>query len=324
MRSDAVRWGVCATLVAAAHAWALFALAKPDLNVESDAGSPVVTLDLSPVSAAPAPPDEPQPDAEPDAQAAQAQPVAEPPPAPEPRPSPPPTPEAAPMLSVRQPAPPPTPEPHPAQAVNQPEPPPPEPVPAQAVAEPGPPPPAPQQTADVAPPPPASPPVQKEAPTIVDLAPPPPPRQPPITKPPTTADLPPQPLSPPPSAPSVAAMTTADIASAPAEAPGREETVSPAALRTWRQALVAQIERHKQFPISARGQSGASSVAFSIDRDGHLTDVRLVASSGSADLDQASLDLIRRAQPFPAPPAGLGAKELTFVTPIRYLPPSAR
>jgi periplasmic protein TonB len=294
VRSDAVRWSLCAAIVAAAHGFAWVALATSRSPVASDAGSPVVTLELSPVAAAPAPPDEPQADAEPDAQAAQAEPVAEAAPAAEPLPSPPPpTPEPTPMLAVNEP-PPPTPLLATPPAVSQP----------------------------VPPPPPISQPVEQEAPTVVDL--PPPTRQPAARTPPAIVDPTPQPPSPPPSASSVASMTTADIASAPVEAPGREEADSPAALRTWRQALIAQIERHKQFPKSAQGQSGVSSVAFTIDRDGRLTEVRLVASSGSPALDQASLDLIRRAEPFPAPPAGLAANDLSFVAPIRYLPSPAR
>ena len=60
-------------------------------------------------------------------------------------------------------------------------------------------------------------------------------------------------------------------------------------------------------------------VAFSIDQKGTLISVALAASSGSASLDDAAIDLIRRAQPFPAPPARLGASVLSFVVPVRYL-----
>jgi protein TonB len=90
-------------------------------------------------------------------------------------------------------------------------------------------------------------------------------------------------------------------------------------LRRWRQELIAQIERHKHFPLGAQGRAGVVRVAFSIDQTGTLISVGVAASSGSASLDDAAIDLIRRAQPFPAPPARLGASVLSFVVPVRYL-----
>ncbi len=77
MRGEGVRWALCAAVVAAAHGCALFALTMPKADVESDAGSPIVTLELSPISAAPAPARDAQADAPPDAQAAPETPVAE-------------------------------------------------------------------------------------------------------------------------------------------------------------------------------------------------------------------------------------------------------
>jgi periplasmic protein TonB len=271
--SEGIRWTLCVVFVALAHGWAWFALTTPDLTVESDAGSPMVTLELSPVSAAPAPaPDEPQADAQLDPQPAATQPVPQAEPTPE---------------SRADPTPPSTPEPLATQtAVDQP------------------------------------PPVAVSAPDVA-YAPPPPPPEPsptPEKETPGVVDIPPQPPSPPPIAPSVAAVATAETAAAPSVSPGREESISPAALQSWRRELVAQIERHKRFPANAKGQSGVVSLAFGIDRSGRLTGVRVLSSSGSSDLDQAAMDLIRRSQPFPAPPAALRENDLSFVAPVRYLP----
>jgi periplasmic protein TonB len=118
--------------------------------------------------------------------------------------------------------------------------------------------------------------------------------------------------------------SVADAPVAPDIAPGSEEATTPAAVQRWRQALIAQIERHKRFPATAKGRSGIVSVAFSIDRDGRLTEVRVLASSGSAALDEAALDLIRRSQPFPTPPSALPENDLSFVAPIRYLSSGSR
>jgi protein TonB len=269
---EAFRWVVCAIIVVAAHAFAWRALSTQEPASESDAGSPIVTLELSPVLAAPAPPpEEPAPEAQPnEAQNA-------PPPPPQ---------SSAPPTNVE----PPRPE---------------DPLPIKSDPQPvksDPPPPA----SDVPPDAMASPP-QPEAEDVT--APPPPP----------PVEAPAAPPSPPPSAPSAAMPSVADVPAAPEIAPGSEEATPPAAVQRWRQALIAQIERHKRFPGNAKGQSGVVKVAFSIDLDGRLTEVQIVASSGSAALDEAAVDLIRQSQPFPTPPSALPKNDLSFVAPIRYL-----
>jgi periplasmic protein TonB len=139
---------------------------------------------------------------------------------------------------------------------------------------------------------------------------------------PATVALPPEPPSASTTAPSAAASAEPPVA--PSVSPGREEeTVSPAAVRTWQRELIAQIERHKHFPANGKGRSGVVTIAFRIDRDGALTQVRVVASSGSTALDQAAVDLIRQSQPFPRPPATLAENDLSFAAPIRYLPSGA-
>jgi hypothetical protein len=64
VKGEAWRWAICAAIVAAAHGLAWRALSTPNYAAESDAGSPVVTLELSPLAAPPAPPpDEPHAEA---------------------------------------------------------------------------------------------------------------------------------------------------------------------------------------------------------------------------------------------------------------------
>ena len=299
MRGEGVRWVLCAAVVAAAHGGAYFALTTTKANVESNAGSPIVTLELSPILAAPAPPpDEVNADAPAAPETAPATPVAEAPPPPPP-------------AITDPPAKPPEPSPEPTPPA------PPEPTSSQEAAiDPNPPPPASAATPEaVAPPPPAT---EMEAPRVVET--PPPEKETPIA----VQTQPPTPPPPPPSAPSAEAAATADIAAAPSLAPGREDSVSSAVVQSWQRELIAQIERHKRFPVGAAGQSGVARVAFSIDRSGRVTDVRIAASSGSATLDEAALDLIRRSQPFPEPPAALPEQNLSFVAPVRYLPPARR
>jgi protein TonB len=92
---------------------------------------------------------------------------------------------------------------------------------------------------------------------------------------------------------------------------------SPSSVR-WQRSLVAHLERSKRYPRQAAGQSGIARVAFSIDRQGHLLGGRILKSSGSAMLDAETLALVKRAEPFPAPPQDVADDLLSFVVPIRY------
>jgi TonB family protein len=83
-------------------------------------------------------------------------------------------------------------------------------------------------------------------------------------------------------------------------------------------ALLAQLERNKRYPPAAGGAQGTARLAFRIDRRGHLLESHITQSSGSAALDEETLALARRAQPFPSPPADATENQLSFVVPIRY------
>ena len=80
------------------------------------------------------------------------------------------------------------------------------------------------------------------------------------------------------------------------------------------------IERNKRYPQTAEGrnQHGTVQLAFSLDRQGRVTASRIARSSGSSALDEATLDLVRRAQPFPAPPPEMAGAEVNLSVPIRY------
>jgi protein TonB len=71
----------------------------------------------------------------------------------------------------------------------------------------------------------------------------------------------------------------------------------------------------------ANGEQGTATVAFRIDRRGRLLESRIVHGSGSAALDEETLALVRRAQPFPAPPANISDVQLSFVLPMNYIRP---
>ncbi|MDB5652124.1 MAG: outer rane transport energization protein TonB [Hyphomicrobiales bacterium] len=86
----------------------------------------------------------------------------------------------------------------------------------------------------------------------------------------------------------------------------------------WQRALVLRLERAKRYPENSDSVSGTVRLVFSIDPQGLLLAHRIVASSGSQRLDEEAMSLLERAQPFPPPPAGTGAHEMSFVVPIHF------
>jgi periplasmic protein TonB len=88
----------------------------------------------------------------------------------------------------------------------------------------------------------------------------------------------------------------------------------------WARRLVAQLNQQKRLPPGTLGEGGTAKVAFRIDRSGNLLSATLVQSTGQAALDQEALAIVKRAQPFPAPPADIAEDhlEFTFTVPIVF------
>jgi protein TonB len=157
-----------------------------------------------------------------------------------------------------------------------------------------------------------------------------------------TVELPPQPQA----EPQLAVMPTpkpiekpaekkprqrhASLASAPSAAEHQAERAAaptpgtashnPDAVPNWKSQLVARLERYKQYPSQAqsRGEQGVAQLAFSVDRSGGVHHARIVHSSGSGLLDEATLALAERAAPLPPPPPELAGAQIAIVVPIRY------
>jgi periplasmic protein TonB len=84
-------------------------------------------------------------------------------------------------------------------------------------------------------------------------------------------------------------------------APAPDSTGGQAAAAAYPGQVLRQITRLRAQRAPARG---SVLVRFAIAASGALADVSVAQSSGSAALDRLALDHIRRAAPFPAPPAG--------------------
>jgi protein TonB len=95
---------------------------------------------------------------------------------------------------------------------------------------------------------------------------------------------------------------------------------SAAQVTTWHRQIAMKIERHKGYPAAAqaRHETGVVQIAFTIDRQGKVITSRIARSSRSAALDQETIDTLRRAQPFPLPPANMPGDTFEFTVPIRF------
>ncbi len=95
---------------------------------------------------------------------------------------------------------------------------------------------------------------------------------------------------------------------APAAGPGPE----------WRGALAAWLAAHRRYPEAARqrDEEGVVGITFRVDRDGRVTSVSVIRSSGSPVLDGAAKDMLA-GQRVPAP-AGMAQPDATVSVNIRY------
>lgn len=81
-------------------------------------------------------------------------------------------------------------------------------------------------------------------------------------------------------------------------------------IEEWRKQVATRLESNKRFPPAALDQRGTAKVSFVLDRNGRLVSHWLVESAGSRALDEESLAIIERAQPFPIPPPILKENQL--------------
>jgi protein TonB len=117
------------------------------------------------------------------------------------------------------------------------------------------------------------------------------------------------------------AAAEAKIAALPA-APVQGQPSDAKAMQAWMGQLSALLERNKRYPKAALAQreQGTAQVFFSLDRQGHVIESRIVRSSGSAALDAEALAMLQRAQPLPAWPAGQSPGDhLDLTVPVRFV-----
>ena len=120
--------------------------------------------------------------------------------------------------------------------------------------------------------------------------------------------------------PSDAQPTQAPTEKSAQPAPG-PSPAQQAAKASWQGTLLAHLAKYKKYPAGAqaRGKEGTNRLRFVVDAQGNVLSFELVGRSGNADLDRATLEMIRRAQPLPKPPADmLNNGSIEIVAPFVY------
>lgn len=86
----------------------------------------------------------------------------------------------------------------------------------------------------------------------------------------------------------------------------------------WGAAIKARVERRKAFPPAARGATGSATLRLTVAASGALLGVGIATSSGNTALDQAALQAVQGAAPFPAAPQGVPPGNQTFTLRLRF------
>lgn len=185
------------------------------------------------------------------------------------------------------------------------------------------PPPEPQAT-ELPPPepllePPPPPPVQP----LVTLPEPPPPRPPEVKEEPKPEEKPPEqkPVERKKPAPRTTAAPRSERSTADKpSAPSAGSVSAAAALASWRNLVVAQLQRSKRYPsgAEARREQGVVTLSFSLGRNGNVLSRGIARSSGYSELDQEVLAMVTRAQPFPAFPSSMTQARINLSVPVRF------
>ena len=84
--------------------------------------------------------------------------------------------------------------------------------------------------------------------------------------------------------------------------------------------LSREIAKHKQYPKIAqmRGWQGDVAVDIQIDGSGNVLSTKIHTSSGFESLDKQALEMVKKASPFPMPPAALRSKPFNVLVPVSF------
>ena len=91
-----------------------------------------------------------------------------------------------------------------------------------------------------------------------------------------------------------------------------------AAANAYNALVFGHLQRFKRYPLAAKGASGTVVLRFDLSRAGEVINSTVTKSSGNALLDEAALDLLRRASPFPPFPALKPGSRDSYIAPVNF------
>ena len=94
----------------------------------------------------------------------------------------------------------------------------------------------------------------------------------------------------------------ANAAAAPNVGIGRDKQILAA---SWARQISAYFELHKRYPKTDKIKAAKVKVSLVLNRLGHVVSLAVAETSGDPLFDQAAMDMIRRSDPVPRPPAAL-------------------
>ena len=83
--------------------------------------------------------------------------------------------------------------------------------------------------------------------------------------------------------------------------------------------VVSKLRRALRYPRGGGGAAGEVHVQFTVSSGGQPSGIRVVQSSGNAAIDQAGVDTVTRAAPFPPIPAGANRNSWAFTVPLVFV-----
>jgi protein TonB len=98
----------------------------------------------------------------------------------------------------------------------------------------------------------------------------------------------------------------------------RLDQFTEAGARAYNALVFGHLQRFKRYPPAAHGKTGKVVVRFVLSRTGEVTNSTVTTSSGNDILDQAALETLRRASPFPPFPADKPGAQDAYTAPISF------
>lgn len=117
-----------------------------------------------------------------------------------------------------------------------------------------------------------------------------------------------------------ARQAAAAPAAAPAPAATPAAAITPPPSHAYSATLLTWLERYRDYPRAARLRriEGEVRLHLALDRSGQLSELSLARASGFSVLDEAALNMARRAAPYPPPVIAQGQSTVAFVVPVQF------